>query len=250
MLDFQVRDGIAWLTLQRPAALNAINRDLADAFYSRVQEIEHRADVRVVVTRGAGRAFCAGSDLRELAPMSADEAARNELRLAEIFAALDRLSQPTIAMLHGHVLGGGLGLAVYHDFRIASVTASLGMPEVELGWTPPWSVGRLAEIVGLAKARWLLLTCNTISGDEAANIGLVDRAVPEDEHERHVQAFATRLAAMPTEGLAQTKRLISRMSLLRDFQWDELASAAFRDCYSTAAAQKRVADFIRDKTKR
>ena len=96
----------------------------------RIEELEHRPDVRVVVTRGEGRAFCAGSDLRELVPLSAADAAHYELRFARIFSALDRLPQPTIAVLHGHVLGGGLGLALYHDFRIAAATASLGMPEV------------------------------------------------------------------------------------------------------------------------
>ena len=120
MLDFQVRDGIAWVTLQRPAVLNAINEEMANMFRSRVEELESRSDVRVLITRGEGRAFCVGSDLRELAHLSAEEAAKYELRFAAIFSSLDRLPQPTIAVLHGHVLGGGLGLAMYHDFRIAS----------------------------------------------------------------------------------------------------------------------------------
>src|SRR5208283_542077 len=179
MLDLHVTDGIAWLTLSRPAVLNAINDEMAKMFRSRVEELESRTDVRVVVTRGEGRAFCAGSDLRELAPLSAEEAAEYELRFATIFSSLDRLPQPTIAMLHGHVLGGGLGLALYHDFRIASATACLGMPEVELGWIPPWSVGRLAEIVGFSTARWLLMTCTSITGAQAAALGLVNEAVPE-----------------------------------------------------------------------
>ena len=74
MLDFQVRDGVAWLTLRRPAVLNALNEELANAFRCRIEELESRSDVRVVVTRGEGRAFCAGSDLHELAPLSAAEA--------------------------------------------------------------------------------------------------------------------------------------------------------------------------------
>ena len=127
MLDFQVAGGIACLTLQRPTVLNAINQEMANLFSSRVEELESRSDVRVVVTRGEGRAFCAGSGMSELAPLSAEEAANYELRFATIFPSLDRLPQPTIAVLHGHVLGGGLGLAMYHDFRIASTTACLGM---------------------------------------------------------------------------------------------------------------------------
>lgn len=250
MLDFEVRDGVAWLTLQRPSVLNAINRELANSLYKTIQELEQRTDVRVIVTRGAGRAFCAGSDLDELSSLTPDEATRDELRFAEIFTALDRLPQVTIAMLHGHVLGGGLGLAMYHDFRIASINASLGMPEVELGWTPPWSAGRLAEIVGLAQARWLLITCLPISGAKAADIGLVNEAVPEDQLAEKVEELARRLAAMPSMGIAQTKQLLGEMSNLRDFRWDQLAAQAFRDCYSTPEAQKSVAGFVKRKNRR
>jgi enoyl-CoA hydratase/carnithine racemase len=250
MLDFQVTDGIGWLILQRPAVLNAVNEKMANMFRSRVEELENRSDVRVVVTRGEGRAFCAGSDLGELAPLSAEEAAKYELRLAAIFSSLDRLPQPTIAALHGHVLGGGLGLAMYHDFRIASTTASIGMPEVELGWIPPWAMGRLAEIVGFSNARWLLMTCNSLTGAEAATLGLVNEAVPETQLLARAEQLAKRLAAMPAEGLTQTKRMLNRMSPLRQFEWDVAASEAFRDCYSKPEAQERIADFVARKTKR
>jgi enoyl-CoA hydratase/carnithine racemase len=249
MLDFQVRDGVAWLTLRRPAVLNALNEELANAFRCRIEELESRSDVRVVVTRGEGRAFCAGSDLHELAPLSAAEAAKCELRFAKIFSSLDRLPQPTIAVLHGHVLGGGLGLAMYHDFRIASATASLGMPEVELGWIPPWSVGRLAEIVGFSTARWLLMTSSPITGADAATLGLVNEAVSENQLLARVEQLAKRLAAMPAEGLAQTKMMLNRMSPLRQFEWDEAASEAFRECYSKPEAQKCIADFVARKNK-
>jgi enoyl-CoA hydratase/carnithine racemase len=249
MLDFQVTDGVAWLTLRRPAVLNAMNAEMAGLLNWRIEELEKRSDVRVVVTRGDGRAFCAGSDLRELAPLSPAEAAKYELRFAEVFSAFDRLPQATIAVLHGHVLGGGMGLALYHDFRIASATASLGMPEVELGWTPPWSVGRLVEIVGFEKARWILTTCTTMTGAEAANIGLVDQAVPDDQLAPRAEQLAKRLAAMPPEGVAQTKRLLNRMSPLRRFEWDKAASEAFKDCYAKPEAQIRVAEFLARKGK-
>jgi enoyl-CoA hydratase/carnithine racemase len=250
MLDLEVKQGVAWLTMRRPEVLNAVNEALANQFSRRIEELETRSDVRVVVTRGAGKAFCAGSDLRELARLSPGEAAQYELRFAQIFSALDRLPQPTIAVLHGHVLGGGLGLALYHDFRVASETASLGMPEVELGWTPPWAVGRLAEIVGWPKARWVLMTCNRMSGREAASIGMVDGAVPPDQLLAHAEQLAERLAAMPPKGLAQTKLLLNRMSPLRRFEWDAAASQAFRDCYAEPEAQHRIADFISKKGKR
>jgi len=247
MLDLQVEDGIAWLTLQRPAVLNAINQELANSFLARIEELKKRSDVRAVITRGEGRAFCAGSDLRELAPFSAEQAARYELGFAQIFSALDRMAQPTISALHGHVLGGGLGLALYHDFRIASHTACLGMPEVELGWTPPWAMGRLADVVGFQKARWILLDCATMTGVEAAEIGLVDEAVADDQLLTHVETLARRLASMPAEGIKRTKMLLNRMSPLRRFEWDAAASDAFRECYEKPEAQKKVADFLKRK---
>jgi 2-(1,2-epoxy-1,2-dihydrophenyl)acetyl-CoA isomerase len=250
MLDLQINDGIAWLTLERPAVLNAINQEMANSFLARIKELEKRSDVRAVITRGEGRAFCAGSDLRELAPLSAEQAAAYELGFAKTFSLLDRLAQPTIAALHGHVLGGGLGLALYHDFRIASETASLGMPEVELGWTPPWAMGRLADVVGFQKARWILINCATITGVEAANLGIVDEAVPDDRLLNRAEKFARHLASMPPEGITRTKMLLDRMSPFRSFEWDVAASEAFRECYAKPEAQKKVADFVEKKKRR
>lgn len=250
MLDLQIKDGIAWLTLQRPAALNAINQEMAQSLFARIKDLEQRRDVKAVVTHGAGRAFCAGSDLRELAPMSAEQAAKCELGFAQIFSALDRLPQPTIAVLHGHALGGGLGLALYHDFRIASQTATLAMPEVELGWTPPWAMGRLADVVGFQKARWILINCGTMTGLEAARIGLVDEAVPEDQLLTRGEELATRLASMPPEGIKRTKLLLNLMSPLRRFEWDTAASEAFRECYERPEAQAKVSDFVNKKKQR
>lgn len=250
MLDFLVKDGVAWLTFERSEVLNAINRELASAFRVRIEELQKRADVRAVVTRGAGRAFCAGSDLHELAPLSASEAAAYELEFAEIFAKLDDLPQPTIAMVHGYALGGGLGVALYHDFRIAATSASLGMPEVELGWIPPWAVGRLAETVGIAQARWLLMSSKVVTGDRAADIGLVNEAVPEDQLLSRVEEFATKLASMPAEGLSRTKAFLNRISPLRNIEYDRLASENFRDCFAKPAAQERVRSFLARKAKR
>jgi enoyl-CoA hydratase/carnithine racemase len=250
MLDLLVKDGVAWVTLQRPEVLNAINRELADAFRLCIEELQNRVDVRVLVTRGAGKAFCSGSDLRELAPLSAAEAAAYELQFAETFARLDELPQPTIAMVHGYALGGGLGLALYHDFRIAAVTASLGMPEVELGWIPPWAVGRLAEAVGVAQARWLLMSCQIVSGTQAADIGLLNEAVAEDQLLPRVEQFATRLASMPAEGLISTKAFLNRISALRKIDYDRRASESFRDCFAKPGAQERLRHFAARKTRR
>lgn len=249
MLDFVVKEGVAWLTWQRPEVLNALNRDMVKMLRLRLEELRERSDVRVVVTRGSGRAYCSGSDLRELAPLSPPEAAAYELEFAETFAKFDQLPQPAIASLHGHVLGGGLGLALYHDLRIASTAASLGMPEVELGWTPPWAIGRLVEIVGFSQARWLLMSGKVLSGTEAAAIGMIDEAVPEDHLQSRVEALALKMSAMPPEGLRRTKAFLNRMSSLRNFEYDRAAAEEFRICFEKPEAQKRVQDFLKRKIK-
>ena len=235
--------------MQRPKVLNAINQEMANSIVCQIQELEKRPDVRAIITRGEGRAFCAGSDLRELANLSPGQGAAYELEIARVFTILDRLPQPTIAALHGHVLGGGLGLALYHDFRVASETASLGMPEVELGWIPPWAVGRLAEVVGFQKARWILMTSATMTGTEAAEIGLVDKAVPDGQLLIRAEELARRFATMPNEGIRQTKMLLNRMSSRRRSDWDVAASQAFQQCYEKPEAQKQIADFLAKKNK-
>ena len=243
-VELEVSDGVAWLTLNRPEVLNALDRETVREFAARIQELSGRADVRVVVTRGAGRAFCAGSDLRDLAALSPAEAADAEREHGAAFGLLDALPWPTIAMLHGHVLGGGLGLALYHDFRIADELTILGMPEVELGWTPPWAMGRLVDVVGGASARWLAMACERISAEEARAIGLLNEVAPDDQLAARVESLARRLAAMPVEGLRQTKALINRMSPLRAPEWDEEAARAFEECWGRPEARANVKAFL------
>ena len=244
VVGLSVTDGIAWLTLKRPEVLNAINSAITHQLAAHLTELRERDDVRVVVTQGEGRAFCAGSDLREIGPLSPDEAGAAEREQGDTFTLLDHLPQPTIAALHGHVLGGGVGLAVYHDFRIASASATLGLPEVELGWPPPWALSRLVDVVGAANARWLVMACKRVTSDEAKELGLVNEVVPDEQLAERVEALARGLAAMPPDGVRRTKALITRMSPLRDPQWDAIATVEFERSYGTPEAQENVAAFL------
>jgi enoyl-CoA hydratase len=243
-VELSVTGSIAWLTLKRPEVLNAIDRAMAHQYAAYLRELRERSDVRVIVTRGEGRAFCAGSDLQELAPLSPAEAAAAEREQGNTFALLDTLPQPTIAMLHGYVLGGGVGLAVYHDFRIAAVSAILGMPEVELGWTPPWAMGRLVDVIGGANARWIAMACVRVTASEAKALGLVHEVVPDEQLIERVETFARQLADLPPAAVYHTKVLINQMSPLRGSQWDAAAAAAFETCYATPEAKEKVAAFI------
>jgi enoyl-CoA hydratase len=237
-------DGVAWLTLNRPEKLNALDRPTVRALTTVLDDLRERPEVRVVVTRGSGRGFCAGSDLVDLAPLSPAEATAVEREHADACARFDRLPQPTIAALHGYVLGGGLGLALYHDFRIAAESATLGLPEVELGWTPPWAMGRLVDVVGPTHARWLAIACTRLSAAEAKSIGLVNAAVPAEDLTSRVSELAQHLASLPQAAVRETKALLVRMSPLRRPEWDAAAAEAFERCYATPDAQANVAAFL------
>lgn len=249
MIDLYIQGSIAWLTFKRPEKLNALDRGTVRQLAAHLRSLHARDDVRVVITRGEGRAYCAGSDLGDIAPLSPAEAASAEREHGEACALLDMLPQPTIAVLHGYVLGGGLGMALYHDFRIAAASTLLGMPEVELGWTPPWAMGRLVDVVGPTHARWLSMACVRVNGEEARAMGLVNAVVPDDHLETFVADLAGKLAAMPPAGLRHTKALINQMSPLRSPQWDAAAAAAFEMCYAAPEAQANVAAFLAKKKK-
>lgn len=244
MVDLTVENGIGYLTLNRPEVLNALDLASVRQLTAHLTALRDRTDVRVVVTRGKGRAFCAGSDLKELAPLSPADAAEAEREQADACALFDALPQPTIAMLHGYVLGGGIFLALYHDIRIASASARFGMPEVELGWTPPWGMGRLVDAVGGTNVRWLTLTCVRVSGAEAKELGLVNEVAPDEHLSERVDELARKLAAFPPAGLSHTKALLNRMSPLRSAEWDAAASEAFEACYAADEARANIAAFL------
>jgi enoyl-CoA hydratase/carnithine racemase len=245
VVDFEVSDGVAWLTLNRPTVLNALDLATVRRFAACVDEIRVRSDVRVVVTRGAGCAFCAGSDVRELARLAPAEAATAESEHAAAFQQLAALPQPSIALLHGYVLGGGLGIALYHDFRIASDSALLGMPEVELGWTPPWALGRLVDAVGVATAKWLTLTCERVQAEEARALGLVHEVVADGLLTARGAEMAALLASRSSVAVQRTKALLNSMSSLSTPVWDVEAGAAFAACFGTAEARAGVEAFLR-----
>lgn len=227
---------VATLTLSRPKALNAINGELLADYETAVEQVRS-SDTSVLVTCGEGRAFSAGSDLKELADKPPQEAAKLEREHGRVFALLDDLPQITVAKWHGHVLGGGMFVGVYHDFRIATADVNITLPEVAHGWTPPWGVSRLVELVGVREARRLMLTDCRLDGDAAQRIGLVD-AVAGDE-------WIEALAARPPEALAQTKALLREMRGLDHEHFDDRAARAFQLCYATDAAREAVERFLK-----
>jgi enoyl-CoA hydratase len=181
-LLFELTDGVARVTVNRPDKLNALNAiviaELADA----VTRIETDAAVRGVIITGAGtKAFVAGADIAELSEQGPTGGQTRSLVGQQVFRRLERCGKPVIAAVNGFALGGGCELAMACHLRVASDTAKFGQPEVKLGIAPGYGgTVRLPRLVGRARALELLLTGDMIDAEEARRIGLVNRVVPAD----------------------------------------------------------------------
>ncbi len=209
LAQLDAKDGVAWLRLNRPTALNALNRALTAAIEEALARVARMDDVSVLVLAGRGRAFCAGNDIAEMATLTGDEAQALATRQAGLMDRFGCLPQVTIAAIDGHALGGGLILAVAQDLRVASDRARFGLPEVTLGFNPGYGIERLLDVVPGGWARELLLTGRTVHAGEALRMGLVNRVVAPPTLEAAVAALAADIARSPRAGLAATKELVA-----------------------------------------
>lgn len=172
-------DGVATLTLNRPEKLNALTPGVFVRLRRHLDDLATDGSVRCVVLAGAGRSFCAGHDLGSI---SDHEPAPSRHFEPETVDALERLPQPTIARLHGHCFTGGLELALACDLLVAAESTTLGDTHGQWGLVPIWGMSvRLPERVGRSTAKELMFTSRRLSAAEAAEVGLVDHCVPDDE---------------------------------------------------------------------
>jgi enoyl-CoA hydratase/carnithine racemase len=233
-------DGVLRLTLNRPQALNALNRDLTTALEQALERVAAMDDVRVLLVGGQGRAFCAGNDIKEMETLSGDDAQALATRHAALMDRFARLPQVTLAVIDGHALGGGLMLAVAQDLRIASDRARLGLPEVTLGFNPGYGIARLLDIAGGGAGRDLLLSGRTVHASEALRMGLVNRVVAPPTLEASALKWASEIAASPREGLAATKEIVATIRAGTKGREPEAYGAALR---TSEAARARIKAF-------
>lgn len=178
-LDLVIKDGVATLTIKRADKLNALDAEMVDALLPLCRKIE-RSEAFVVILTGEGdKSFCAGGDIAAWSSRSADEFSRHWVRDGHTsFDTLARLSQPLIAVLSGHCLGGGLELAACADYRIAEAHVKLGQPESSLGIIPGWSgTQRAVRRFGAQLVRRMAMFGEVYTADQALSLGLVDHVV-------------------------------------------------------------------------
>ena len=200
-----LEDGILTLTVHRPEALNALNRNVVDALSAALEAAQDNDDVRVIVLTGAGeKAFVAGADIKEFADFDqaqGEDLARHGQR--DLFDRIEQSRKPVVAAVNGFALGGGLELAMAAHVRIASSNARMGLPEVSLGVIPGYGgTQRLAQIVGKGKAMEMVLTGGMIDAEAALACGLVNQVVDQELLLETAQIMAGKIAKNAPTALA------------------------------------------------
>jgi len=211
-LIYEKKDSIAYVTLNRPEALNAYNIQMRDDLYEVLRAIRDDDEVRVGIVKGAGeKAFCAGADLSEFLTAPAPVAARKVRFARDVWQLFLSTPQPTIAALHGYVLGSGIEIALCCDIRIASPETKFGLPEMGLGIIPAaGGTQTLPRTIGRSRALEMLLTNRWIGADEAFQFGLVNRVVPKGELLQTAVDMAKRIASHDPSAVRSAKEAVVR----------------------------------------
>jgi methylglutaconyl-CoA hydratase len=210
-IKFEVEDKIGYLTLNRPEKRNALSDKVVEELTAAFEQIESSDEVKIVILKAEGKAFCAGADLeylKRISQNSYEENLKDSIHLKDLFYKIYSLNKIVIAQIQGHAIAGGAGLASVCDYSYAVTEANFGFTEVKLGFIPAIVSVFLVNKVGEGKTRDLLLSGKIISAQTAREIGIINRVV-EDNLETAVIDFAKELLNTTSgKSIAMTKKLL------------------------------------------
>ncbi len=210
-LLFQVEGGVATITINRPKALNALNSAVMGEINAAVKQCGKDDAVKAVIITGAGeKSFVAGADISQMATLRPQQAMAFMEFGIETFRMIETLPKPVIAAVNGFALGGGTELAMSCDFRFASENARFGQPEILIGLIPGWGgTQRLARLIGMGRAKELIMGGDQVNAQRAYEIGLVNKVFPLDQLLPEAKKFAAKLAGLPGFALKMAKDAIN-----------------------------------------
>lgn len=243
-----VEDGIALVTLNRPEALNSINRALRLELMELFPSLDMRKDVKVIVITGAGdKAFCTGADLKERSMRTTEEMVYDRHYLTgRSNGLLANVSKPVIAAIKGYCMAGGYEMVLQCDIAIASDNAIFSLPEVTHGFFPGGGAcQRLPRLVGYQLAKELILTGRRWDAKEAKDLGLINKIVPSDQVLEEAMAMARKIASYPSVGVIQAKRALNQSmetGLAAGLRYDV---EAWVGCMHSDEWKERLAGFVR-----
>ena len=206
--------GIATIQLNRPQAFNALNSGINKDVLAALELVKNDSSVRVLIVTGNEKAFAAGADIKEMADATPNYARSFCSAAVEINNTLEAMPIPTIAAVNGFALGGGCEMAIACDFRVGGYKSKFGLPEVSLGIIPgACGTQRMIPLVGLAKTREMVMLNTIVKGEEALNIGLINRLVDDAEVYNEAVNLAKELMKKPAMALAAAKTAINTGAL-------------------------------------
>ena len=211
---YEVNDGVAYITLNRPEKRNALNDALISDLKTAVAQANHDEAIRAIVITGAGKDFCSGADLEALDKISKASVAGNvedARSLMELFILMRALPLPVVAAVRGRALAGGCGLASACDIVLASADARFGYPEVKIGFVPAMVMAILRRNISEKRVFELVTRGEEISAEEGKRIGLVNQVFIEAEFENEVSTYAQQFSTLSRSAVALTKGLLYQM---------------------------------------
>jgi len=211
-LIYEVKEKVAWVTLNRPEVMNALSMRLSDELVFAIEEIRKSTKIKFLVIKGAGDHFCVGDDIKEMLKWGdANDIMRRVRYYQNMANQLEELDKITIAAVDGNAVGGGLEITMACDFVIATERAKWGMPEVDVGITPGWGgTTRLARLIGRRRTKEINLIGALHSARKAVQWNLWNRVVPNDMLEFEVKKLLEVLKSKNQQGLRQLKFIINR----------------------------------------
>ncbi len=246
-IQLEVTGPVARMTFDRPEVLNAGNARFVVELGEAVAAIAALPDVRVVVMTGAGRAFQTGVDLKALA--AGELALADLVRWEDAMTAIERMDKLFVAGINGHCIGGGLQLALVCDYRLAVEDALLSLPAVKECLIPSMALYRLPRLIGLARAKELILLGESITAREGERIGLVNRAVARADFTKALDETVERFLALPVVSAMASKRLSTRAFDLDFETFRQEMNAALAGCFTSDEHTRAMAN-IRSRQRR
>jgi enoyl-CoA hydratase len=244
-LKYRKEGHVALLTISRPKSLNALNAMVLIELGQAIDMVSEDSEVYALIITGDGKSFVAGADINDMKNYNSEEGREWGELGSSVFKKIDMMKIPTIAAVNGFALGGGCELAMACDLRIASENAKFGQPEVGLGITPGYSgCVRLPRLVGIAKAKELIYTGDSISACEAEKIGLVNKVVPFEELIDSAMDMAGKIASK-----AQIAVRYSKMAINRGIETDLETAIVFENqifalCFATEDQKEGMNAFV------
>jgi enoyl-CoA hydratase len=243
---FEAAEGIATITFNRPKALNAMNPDTARELKDAVVKCIDDASVKVVILTGAGdKAFVAGADIASMQEIEPSQALPFMELGHEVLRLIETMSKISIAAVNGFALGGGSEISLSCDIRFASENARFGLPEILLGIIPGWGgTQRLPRIIGMGRAKELILSGGQIDAKRAYEIGLINRVYPANELMAETKKFAAKLASLPAFAIKMAKHSMNFGYDLSLDNANRLEMECCAQCFSTKDQKEGMKAFL------